>query len=85
MHVRRWIAVLGTGITLAISGPANAAAPPQASCPGQELSAIAPVFRADLGAFVAFEARNPELEGLDSFGEEISAFAQADRGDCPEE
>jgi hypothetical protein len=43
------------------------------------------VFRADLGAFVAFEARNPELEGLDSFGEEISAFAQADRGDCPEE
>jgi hypothetical protein len=85
MHMRRWIAVLGTVMALSIASPANAAAPPVASCPGQELSSIAPVFRADLGAFISFEARNPELEGWRSFGQEISTFAQADRGDCPEE
>lgn len=66
------------------AAPAIAAAP-QASCPGQELSALGPVLGSDLGAFIAFEAQNPELEGRKSFGEEVSAFAHADRGDCPEE
>jgi hypothetical protein len=64
--------------------PAIAAAP-QASCPGQELSALGPVLGSDLGAFIAFEAQNPELEGRKSFGEEVSEFAHADRGDCPGE
>lgn len=66
------------------AAPAIAAAP-QASCPGQELSALGPVLGSDLGAFIAFEAQNPELEGRKSFGEEVSEFAHADRSDCPEE
>ena len=85
MKMRRWIAAAGTVMALAIAIPANAAAPPVASCPGQELSATAPVFRADLGGFISFEARNPELEGWRSFGQEISTFAHSDRADCPEE
>jgi hypothetical protein len=85
MKARRWIAAAGALMALALGSPANAAAPPVASCPGQELSAIAPVFRADLGAFISFEARNPELEGWSSFGEEISTFAHSDRAACPEE
>jgi hypothetical protein len=72
-------------LATAVAGPANAAAPATASCPGQELSAIAPVFRSDLGAFVSFEARHPELEGWRNFGQEISAFALSPRGECPEE
>jgi len=35
--------------------------------------------------FVAFEARNPELEGRRNLGAAISEFAHADRQDCPEE
>jgi hypothetical protein len=85
MHARRWIAAAGAVMALAIASPANAATPPTASCPGQELSALAPVLGADLGAFISFEARNPELEGRKNFGAEISAFAHADRQNCPEE
>jgi hypothetical protein len=85
MHAKRWIAGAGAVIALVVASPANAAAPAPASCPGQELSAVAPVFRAGTGVFVSFEARNPELEGWRSFGQEISTFALADRGDCPEE
>jgi hypothetical protein len=44
---------------------------------------VAPAFRAGLGAFISFEARNPELEAWRNFGEEIDAFAHADRQDCP--
>jgi hypothetical protein len=85
--MRRIVAGTLVGLALALStaAPAAAAAPAGASCPGQELSALAPALGADLGAFVAFEARNPELEGWNSFGEEIDAFAHADRADCPEE
>ena len=80
----RLAAVIGS-LMLPLSALPAEAASPTASCPGQELSAIAPLLHADLGAFVAFEARNPELEGWSSFGEEIDAFAHVDRGDCPEE
>jgi hypothetical protein len=85
MHTKRWIAAAAAVMALAVMSPANAAAPATASCPGQELSAIAPVFRAGTGAFISFEARNPELEGWRSFGREISTFALADRQNCPEE
>lgn len=85
MKTRSWFAAAGAVMALAVASPANAAAPPVASCPGQELSAIAPVFRADLGGFISFEARNPELEGWRSFGQEIRTFAHSDRADCPEE
>lgn len=85
MQARRWIAVSGAVMGLTIASPANAAAPAGASCPGQELSAIAPVFRAGTGEFISFEARNPELEGWRNFGAEIDAFAHSDRADCPEE
>jgi len=70
---------------MAISAIPAEAASPTASCPGQELSALGPVLGSDLGAFIAFEARNPELEGRPNFGDEVSEFAHADRGDCPEE
>ena len=72
-------------MALVTASPVFAAAPPTASCPGQELSAIAHMFRSDLGAFISSEARNPELEGWRSFGQEISTFAHSDRADCPEE
>ncbi len=84
MHKLRTVIVAGVILVLGIATPAGAASP-GASCPGQELSAIAPVFRADLGGFISFEARNPGLEGWRNFGAEIDAFAHADRGDCPEE
>lgn len=75
---------MGTLATLAPAMPASAA-PPQASCLGQELPALASVLGADLCAFISFEARNPELEGRKNFGAEISEFANADRESCPEE
>jgi len=84
MKKLRWIVLVGALVTLVPAAPADAASP-SASCPGQELSAIAPVFRADLGGFISFEARNPELEGWRNFGAEIDAFAHADRTACPEE
>jgi hypothetical protein len=84
MRKLRWIVLAGTLAMLAPAAPANAASP-NASCPGQELSALAPVLGADLGAFISFEAQNPELEGRKNFGAEISEFAHADRADCPEE
>ena len=85
MKTKMWLALAGVLIALTGAVPANAAAPVTASCPGQELSAIAPMFRAEIGAFISFEARNPELEGWPNFGAEIGAFAHADRADCPEE
>jgi hypothetical protein len=85
MKVKGWMAGAGAIVSLVIASPASAAAPPTASCPGQELSEIAPVFRSELGGFVSFEARNPALEGWRSFGAEIDAFAHADRADCPQE
>jgi len=85
MRKMAWGSVLAVWVTLTVAAPVNAAAPPIASCPGQELSAIAPELGSDLGAFVAFEAMNPELEGWRSFGEEISTFALSDRAACPEE
>jgi hypothetical protein len=84
MRKMRWIAVLAVLVTAMPVGAASAASP-AASCPGQELSALAPELGADLGTFLSFEARNPELEGRPNFGAEVSAFAHADRGACPEE
>jgi hypothetical protein len=84
MRKVRWVVLAAVLATLAPVAPAGAASP-QASCPGQEVSALAPVLGSDLGAFISFEARNPELEGWRSFGQEISTFAHSDRGDCPEE
>lgn len=57
MHKLRTVIVAGVILVLGIATPAGAASP-GASCPGQELSAIAPVFRADLGGFISFEARS---------------------------
>jgi hypothetical protein len=82
MRKLRWFVVVGA---LVVPATPAAAASPVASCPGQELSALGPVLGSDLGAFIAFEARNPELEGWPSFGAEVDAFAHADRADCPEE
>jgi len=76
--------VVGALVVSIPASPAIAAAP-QASCPGQELSTLGPILGSELGAFIAFEAQNPELEGRQSFGEEVSEFAHADRGECPEE
>jgi len=84
MRTLRWIFLTGALVTLAPAVPASAVSL-QASCPGQQLSALAPVLGADLGAFISFEARNPELEGRKNFGAEISEFAHADRQSCPEE
>jgi hypothetical protein len=84
MRKLRWI--LGVGALAAIlpAGPANAASP-GASCVGQELSVLGPALGSELGAVVAFEARNPELEGRPNFGDEASELAHADRTACPEE
>jgi hypothetical protein len=84
MRKLRWIVLAGTLAAFAPAVPASAA-PPNPSCPGQELSALAPELGADLGGFVSFEARNPGLEGRKSFGEELNEFAVADRQSCPEE
>lgn len=79
------ILVAATISVLVTSLPASAAAPGTASCPGQELSVIAPVLRAELGAFLSFEAQNAQLEGWSNFGQEISTFSHADRATCPED
>ena len=84
MRRMRWILIVAVLVTTAPAGAASAASP-SASCPGQELSTLAPALGADLGAFLSFEARNPELEGRRNFGAEVSGFAHADRGACPEE
>ena len=68
-----------------VPAPPAGAASPAASCPGQELSALGPALGADVGAFIAFEARNPELEGWANFGAEVDAFAHAERTECPGE
>ena len=84
MRRMRWILMVVAFVMAAPTGAAKAATP-HASCPGQELSALGPVLGADLGAFISFEARHPELEGRPSFGAEVSEFAHADRAECPEE
>jgi hypothetical protein len=84
MRKIRLALVVGALVVAVPAMPAHAAAP-KASCPGQELSVLGPALGSQLGAFLAFEARNPELEGHRNFGEEVSQFAQADRSACPEE
>jgi hypothetical protein len=84
MRKMRWIVAVAA-LSIAVPTGAASAVSPSSSCPGQELSALAPVLGADLGAFISFEARNPELEGRPNFGAEVSELAQADREDCPEE
>jgi hypothetical protein len=81
--LRRVIA--GALVVAALPTAPAVAASPRASCPGQELSTLAPALGSDLGTFIAFEAQNPELEGRKSFGEEVDEFAHADRAACPEE
>jgi hypothetical protein len=84
MRKMRWILVVAA-LAIAVPTTPARAATLQASCPGQELSALGPVLGSDLGAFIAFEARNPELVGRRNFGAEVDAFAHADRAACPEE
>jgi hypothetical protein len=48
-------------------------------------SRLAASVGASLVTTVSFEARNPELEGRDCFGEEIRSPLHADRAACPEE
>lgn len=76
--------VVGALMTTATASPVQAASP-NASCPGQELSVLGPALGSQLGAAISFEARNPELEGRKSFGEEVRSLARADRAACPEE
>ena len=76
--------VVGALLAAVPAMPAQAASP-KASCPGQELSVLGPALGSQLGAAISFEARNPELEGRKSFGEEVRSLAQADRTGCPEE
>jgi hypothetical protein len=84
MRNMRWMLVVGAFVVAMPTGPANAASP-KASSPGQELSALAPLLGAELGGFISFEARHPELEGRRNFGVEVSEFAHADRTNCPAE
>jgi hypothetical protein len=72
-------------LVMAVPTGTARAASPKASCPGQELSALAPLLGAELGGFISFEARHPELEGRRNFGVEVSEFALADRSNCPAE
>lgn len=84
--MRRRIAVMvGSVLVVLIAGAPAQAATPQASCVGQEVAELAPALGSEFGAVVAFEARNPGLEGRKSFGEEISGLAAADRSACPTE
>ena len=84
MRKVRLALIVGALVTAAPAMPAHAAAP-NASCPGQELSVLGPALGSQLGAAISFEARNPELEGRKSFGEEVRSLARADRAACPEE
>jgi hypothetical protein len=84
MRKIRFALVVGTLITAVPALPVQAASP-TASCTGQELSVLGPALGSELGAAVSFEARNPELEGRKSFGEEVRSLALADRAACPEE
>ena len=76
--------VVGALMTAFSAMPAQAASS-NASCPGQELSVLGPALGSQLGAAISFEARNPELEGRKSFGEEVRSLAHADGAACPEE
>lgn len=58
---------------------------PTASCIGQQLSVLGPAYGAELGAAVSFEARNPEVLGVQQLGGWTSQTAQADRAACPVE
>ena len=84
MRKIRWATIVGV-LLMAVTALPVQAASPNASCPGQELSILGPALGSQLGAAVSFEARNPELEGRKSFGEEVRSLAHADRAACPEE
>jgi hypothetical protein len=85
MRRRRAIVLFAATFAMFVPVVHADAASPGASCPGQELSTLGPELGSDLGAFISFEARHPELEGRKSFGVEVSGFAHADRSACPEE
>jgi hypothetical protein len=84
MRTIRLVLTLGALVTVVAASPVRAASP-NASCPGQELSVLGPALGSQLGAAISFEARNPELEGRKSFGEEVRSLSHADRAACPEE
>ena len=84
MKTRSWVLALGVAGLLAIAVPASGA-PSGASCVGQALSVFGPTFGSDLGAQIAFEARNPDTIGGGNFGEVVSSVARADRQACPGE
>jgi hypothetical protein len=85
MRRKSVIVLFAVAFAMAVPAAHASAASPSASCPGQELSALGPALGSDLGAFISFEARHPELEGRKSFGVEVKDFAHADRSSCPEE
>jgi hypothetical protein len=84
MRKHIWTAAVIAALVLGPAAPAVAASP-AASCTGQELSVLGPMFGSGVGDAISFEAQNPELEGHRNFGEEVSAFSHADRTACPEE
>lgn len=83
--VSRWI---GLGVFVAslaagvVTAPAASAVP---SCAGQAFSELATELGSGLGEAVAFEARNPGLEGRKSFGVEVREIANAEPSACPGE
>jgi hypothetical protein len=79
------LALIVAAVVAAVPSMPAHAATPTASCPGQELSVLGPALGSQLGAAISFEARNPELEGRKSFGEEVRSLAHGDRAACPEE
>lgn len=84
MKLRRWIIGIGAVAAVALPVPAQASAK-AASCIGQQLSVLGPTFGAELGAAVSFEARNPEVLGVQHLGAWTSQTARADRSACPVE
>ena len=82
MQMRTWIMGVGAVAMVAMAAPVQASSP-TASCIGQQLSVYGPMFGADLGAAVSFEARHPEVLGTPNLGGWTSVAARAPRNACP--
>lgn len=79
---RTWILAMGIAGSLAVAAPAQASSP-TASCIGQQLSVYGPTYGVLLGQAVSYEARNPQVIGVDRLGQWVSGAALSDRPDCP--
>jgi hypothetical protein len=82
MKTRGWTVGIGTVAVFSLAAPAQASSS-TASCIGQQLSVYGPAFGADLGAAVAYEARNPEVLGTSNLGGWTNVAARSPRNACP--